>query len=164
MFARGLLQACLEWYRTASGHDVGTELNKVANAVQAMQAAEEMPCVVCLCGSTRFKDAFEEANREQTLVGKIVLSVGCFDRAASEMRAAGNITDEQKVRLDVLHKRKIDLADEVLVLNQEGYIGDSTRSKVDYALRTGKHVRWYHPDQVPEEYRQAQSVKAGTSD
>jgi cell division protein FtsB len=51
-------------------------------------------------------------------------------------------TPEQKIALDELHKRKIDLADEVLVLNVGGYIGESTRSEIEYARKLGKPVRY----------------------
>jgi len=101
------------------------------------------PKVVCLCGSTRFKDAFDEANYRETMMGRIVLSVGFF------MHASGNkhgedigATPEQKIALDELHKRKIDLADEVLVLNINGYIGESTRSEIEYAEAHKKPLRY----------------------
>lgn len=99
------------------------------------------PTVVCLCGSTRFREAFERANFDETLAGKIVLSVGCF----RGQFGANSFSDEQKVQLDVLHKHKIDLADEVLVLNVGGYVGDSTNSEIDHAMKTGKPVRWLEP-------------------
>lgn len=103
----------------------------------------ERPIVVCLCGSTRFGETFARANLEETLAGKIVLSIGCNmrdddlfrDLAESELRKI-------KIKLDDLHKRKIDLADEILVLNVGGYIGESTRSEIEYAEKHGKHVRW----------------------
>lgn len=93
--------------------------------------------VVTLCGSTRFKDEFMELQRELTLHGYIVISVGCFGHAGDEF------TDEQKIMLDDMHKRKIDMADEIFVINKGGYIGESTRSEIEYALRTGKKVRYY---------------------
>lgn len=101
------------------------------------------PRIVCLCGSTRFKDAFDEANYQETMAGRIVLSVGFFMHATGN-RHGGRIgaTPEQKLALDELHKRKIDLADEVLVLNVDGYIGDSTRSEIAYALQHEKPVRY----------------------
>ncbi|MDE1971128.1 MAG: hypothetical protein KGI50_06180 [Patescibacteria group bacterium] len=101
------------------------------------------PKIVCLCGSTRFYESFQCANFEETMKGKIVLSVGFYPHASE--RAHGEhlgITTEQKVRLDELHKRKIDLADEVLILNVDGYIGKSTRSELDYARSLGKPVRF----------------------
>jgi hypothetical protein len=104
---------------------------------------KKYPIVVCLCGSTRFKDAFDEANYQETMAGHIVLSVGFF------MHASGNrhgddvgCTPEQKIALDELHKRKIDLADEVLVLNVGGYVGESTRSEIEYAIGNGKPVKY----------------------
>ena len=98
---------------------------------------EGQPRIVCLCGSTRFRGAFEAANFAETMAGRIILSVGCFMHAD-----AVPITAEQKVALDQLHKRKIDLADEVLVLDVDGYIGSSTRSEIDYAITHGKPVRY----------------------
>lgn len=89
------------------------------------------PEIVCLCGSTRFADAFRKANRDLTLEGKIVLSVGFFGHDPKEH---GELTDEIKKNLDELHFRKIDLADWVLFLNVDGYIGDSTRREIAYSV------------------------------
>ena len=101
------------------------------------------PPIVCLCGSTRFKDAFDDANYRETMAGKIVLSVGFYMHASGNRHGEGiGATPAQKVALDELHKRKIDLADEVLILNVGGYIGDSTRSELEYAQRLGKPVRF----------------------
>lgn len=96
------------------------------------------PRIVCLCGSTRFMEAYQEANLRETLAGKIVLSVGCNTK---DDRMLG-LSPEVKLSLDDLHKRKIDLADEVLVLNVGGYIGESTRGEIEYANRWGKVVRY----------------------
>ena len=111
--------------------------------------AHDKPKIVCLCGSTRFKGAFDEANYRETMAGHIVLSVGFFlHRPADQGREKNqegcmySCTAEQKVALDELHKRKIDLADEVLVLNVGGYIGSSTRSEIEYAKEHGKPIRF----------------------
>ena len=94
--------------------------------------------VVTLCGSTRFKDAFLEAQKRLTLEGKIVISVGLFGHAGDdEVWTAGT-----KEMLDDMHKRKIDMADEIYVINVGGYIGASTRSEIAYARETGKPVRY----------------------
>lgn len=95
------------------------------------------PIVVCLCGSTRFKEAFLKAQREETLAGRIVLSVGYFGHETGL-----DMTGDVKKMLDELHLRKIDLADEVLILNVGGYIGDSTANELKYATRLGKNVRY----------------------
>ncbi len=98
---------------------------------------EERPTVVCLCGSTRFKDAFTQAARDETLAGKIVLSVGLFGHVEG-LDMDGPI----KQMLDQLHLYKIDMADEVLILNVGGYIGSSTRNELKYAQASGKTVRF----------------------
>lgn len=104
------------------------------------------PKIVCLCGSTKFHKQFVEHNYLETMAGNIVLSVGFYPHAVNEVHGEGvGITPEQKEALDELHKRKIDLADEVLVLNVGGYIGSSTRSEVQYAHAHSKPVRWLEP-------------------
>lgn len=102
------------------------------------------PHIVCLCGSTRFGDAFRDANLRETLAGHIVLSIGCDTRSDADLLAGRDprSVGEIKTALDELHKRKIDLADEVLVLNVGGYIGDSTRSEIEYAEKLSKPVRY----------------------
>lgn len=95
------------------------------------------PRVVCLCGSTRFRAAYEKAMRDETLAGRIVLTVGLFGHEEGL-----DMDGPVKAMLDELHKRKIDLADEVLVLDVDGYIGRSTRSEIFYAESAGKLVRY----------------------
>lgn len=102
--------------------------------------ASPRPDIVVLCGSTRFMEAFTEANLRLTLQGKIVLSVGCNTKSDDQLVAEGLTID--KAALDELHKRKIDLADRVLVLNVGGYIGESTRSEIEYAQNLGKPIDW----------------------
>lgn len=110
---------------------------------------DNRPKIICLCGSTKFKDAFDEANYQETMSGKIVLSVG-FSTHATGNKHSENIgaTPEQKIELDELHKRKIDLADEVLVLNVNSYIGESTRSEIEYAKEHGKPIRYLKPEEI----------------
>lgn len=109
---------------------------------------EEMkPEIVCLCGSTRFYDEFQQANYDLTMQGKIVLSVGFYPRAKAKAGHGEGVGHDsvEKIALDELHKRKIDLADRVYVLNVGNYIGDSTRSEVEYAIAHGKPVDWLEP-------------------
>ena len=92
--------------------------------------------VITLCGSTKFKDQFMEVQKKLTLEGNIVISVGCFGHA-------GDIfSDEQKLMLDDIHKRKIDMADEIFVINVGGYIGESTKSEIEYAKKHNKKVNY----------------------
>lgn len=99
--------------------------------------------VITLCGSTRFKDQFFEAQKRLTLEGNIVISVGLFGHSGDdEVWAEGT-----KEMLDDMHKRKIDMADEIFVINVDGYIGSSTKSEIDYALSHGKEVKYWEPIQ-----------------
>ena len=101
--------------------------------------------VITLCGSTRFKDAFLEAQKRLTLAGNIVISVGLFGHAGDDEVWEGMPEDTRtktKEMLDDMHKRKIDMADEILVINVGGYIGASTRSEIEYAQAAGKAVRY----------------------
>jgi len=94
--------------------------------------------VVTLCGSTRFKEQFMEAQKRLTLEGYIVISVGLFGHSGDDEVW----TEGTKEMLDDMHKRKIDMADEIFVINVGGYIGQSTRSEIDYALAHGKKVTY----------------------
>lgn len=113
----------------------------------APERAGGAPTIVCLCGSTRFGAAFRQANLEETLAGRIVLTIGCDMRSDAELFADKSEAElaEIKGRLDELHLRKIDLADEVLILNVGGYIGQSTSRELAYARRLGKRVRFLEP-------------------
>lgn len=101
--------------------------------------------VITLCGSTRFKDAFIEAQKRLTLEGNIVISVGLFGHAGDcevwEGMDEGTLS-KTKVMLDDMHKRKIDMADSIYVINVDGYIGESTKSEIAYAKAHGKSVRY----------------------
>ena len=94
--------------------------------------------IITLCGSTKFKDEFIAEQKRLTLEGNIVISVGLFGHSGDEEVW----TKVTKVMLDDMHKRKIDLADEIFVINVGGYLGSSTRSEIDYAIKTGKIVRY----------------------
>lgn len=101
--------------------------------------------VITLCGSTRFKDAFLEAQKRLTLDGNIVISVGLFGHSGDDEVWDGmdeGTLSKTKEMLDDMHKRKIDMADEIFVINVGGYIGDSTRSEIEYAEANGKAVNY----------------------
>ena len=92
--------------------------------------------VITLCGSTRFKEQFLEAQKQLTLEGNIVISVGLFGHSGDDEVWADGV----KKLLDDMHKRKIDMADAIYVINPDGYIGESTRSVIEYARRNGKEI------------------------
>lgn len=99
--------------------------------------------IITLCGSTRFKNVFMEVQKKLTLEGNIVISVGCFGHAGDKL------TDEQKLMLDDMHKKKIDIADEIFVINVGGYIGNSTKSEIKYAIEQGKKISFLVNDKIP---------------
>jgi len=94
--------------------------------------------VITLCGSTRFKEQFFETQKRLTLEGNIVISVGLFGHSGDDEVW----TEGKKEMLDDMHKRKIDMADEIFVINVGGYIGGSTRSEIEYAEAKGKKVNY----------------------
>lgn len=95
------------------------------------------PEVITLCGSTKFKEQFLEQAFSLTMAGAIVLTVGSFGHSDQH-----KFSRKEKARLDVLHLRKIDLSDSILVLNVGNYIGESTEREIEYALSQGKRVNY----------------------
>lgn len=132
----------------------GVVLREVLHIVERLNNAEiklrertERPWIVALCGSTRFSETFQKANLAETLAGRIVLTIGCDMRSDHEIFADMNEEEKAKIKrgLDELHLRKIDMADEVLILNVGGYIGESTQRELAYAREHDKRVRYWEP-------------------
>ncbi len=109
------------------------------------------PKIICLCGSTRFIELFAIKTWELERAGNIVL--GCTLLPAWYCKVPDHFGEATgtKAQCDELHKRKIDLADEILVLNVGGYIGDSTRSEIEYATSHSKPVRYLEQPQPTDE-------------
>ena len=91
----------------------------------------EKRITICLCGSTKFKKEYEETNRELTLLGYIVLSVGVFKE---------KMTKELKDKLDELHQDKIKMADQIYIITKDNYIGESTRKEIEFASQLKKPI------------------------
>lgn len=112
---------------------------------EALTKADARASIVCLCGSTRFWRTFQQAGLQETLAGKIVLSIGAA--SGTDDDHFGNLPREEydrvKAMLDDLHLRKIDLADEVLILDVDSYIGESTQRELEYARQQNKLVRFW---------------------
>jgi hypothetical protein len=104
----------------------------------------QRPPIVCLCGSTRFWQAFQQQNINETLAGKIVLSIAPFNQHDDITFSDLSQLDKEAIttQLNMLHQHKIDLADEVLILNMNGYIGESTQREIDYARSKNKLIRF----------------------
>ena len=101
--------------------------------------------VITLCGSTKFKKEFMEIQKRLTLDDNIVISVGLFGHSGDDEVWDGmdeGMPSKTKKMLDDMHKRKIDMADSIYVINVGGYIGESTRSEIEYAISKGKQVMY----------------------
>ena len=106
-------------------------------------SVRDIPEIITLCGSTKFKEQFLEVQRRLTLDGIIVVSCGLFTHADNEPT-----TEEQKKMLDELHFSKIYLSDGIYVIDVGGYIGESTRREIEYAGKNGKFVRYYSKENL----------------
>jgi hypothetical protein len=147
--------------------DFGEMRDNVDNAERELSRmvsyAGKPPMVVCLCGSTKFIKQYQEIMFKLTLEGKVVLTVGDYPRTATQyMKVDGcmgdqeaqvtyltgtkhEYTPEQKRDLDVLHKWKIMLADEVYIINVGGYLGESTRDEIRFAKLWKKPITYMEP-------------------
>lgn len=124
---------------------IANELHYNRNCVEKHDLVRDFggprPRIVCLCGSTRFVDEFNHQRKRLTEAGHIVLAIEVVTTQAMS-EDPQYVAPALKLRLDELHKRKIDLADYVYVLNVGGYIGDSTRSEIEYAEKIGRPVTY----------------------
>ena len=100
----------------------------------------DRPTIITLCGSTKFKGGYQAAERKLEEQGYAVFSIGSFPQADNE-----DMAEEVKTMLDTLHKRKIDLSDSIYVINPGGYVGDSTRSEIEYAKSLVKAILSLEP-------------------
>lgn len=94
--------------------------------------------VITLCGSTKFKEDFIRVQKELTLKGNIILTVGLFGHSGDD--EVWN--QDNKKMLDDMHKRKILMADEIYVINKNNYIGESTRSEIEFAKKHNKKITY----------------------
>lgn len=102
--------------------------------------------VITLCGSTKFEEEFKKVQRDLTIKGYIVLSCGLFGHGSDKEFFESLSPDQQstlKKNLATLHKRRIDLSDEIFVINPGGYIGQSTMEEIAYAKLCDKDVTYY---------------------
>jgi len=102
------------------------------------------PKIICLCGSTRFTEQMLVKQWELTKKGFIVLSWCALPDSYFIGQDTTHVGDQENVKeiVDEVHKRKIDLADECFILNIDGYIGESTRSEIEYAKAHGKVIKF----------------------
>lgn len=93
--------------------------------------------IITLCGSIKFKDEFIKVQEKLTLDGNVVFTPNFFTSIKKEQ-----IDEKTKQMLDEMHKQKIDMSDEIYVINFEGYIGESTKSEIEYAKIKGKKISY----------------------
>lgn len=121
-----------------------TPEEKLADAKRSLS----LPRIVAICGSTRFMTEMTEAELRETKAGRIVVKPGCDTKSPHELSSDPVEAEALKTRLGTLHRAKIRLADEVLVVGD--YVGESTRAEIAYARSRGKPVRFTHPDVDPD--------------
>lgn len=92
--------------------------------------------IITLCGSTRFKETFYKVAENLTKNGYIVLYPSCYDRSDDEDK-------DLKELLCKTHRKMIDMSDAIYVINKDGYIGESTKSEIDYAIQHNKEVIYF---------------------
>lgn len=110
--------------------------------------------IVCICGSTRFPQAHELAELHETLLGNVVIPLAMYGHAdqpegAKFLTSDGDENTVEKQRIDGIHFKKIDIADEILVINVAGYVGSSTKREIAHANAQGKPVRWLFESAAP---------------
>ncbi len=117
---------------------------KLADAKRLLR----LPRIVVICGSTRFTAEMTEADLREIKAGKIVVKPGFDEKSPHGLWSDPVEAGALKIRLDDLHRAKIRLADEVLVVGD--YIGDGTRAEIAYARSLGKPLRFTHPEADPD--------------
>ena len=93
--------------------------------------------IITLCGSTRFYETFLEVNNKLTAKGYIVLSIGVVKSAAVMLDKSD---PELEAMLDELHKEKIAMSDAIFVIDVDGYVGESTKSEIEFAKKHNKRI------------------------
>ncbi len=110
-------------------------VHAVEDEIKMMQ--HEAVKTVCLCGSSKFRHEFHEAALRETLAGNVVLSQDFFNQKQAKKLSLS----DRRLLVDV-HLRKIEMADEILVVNVDFYIGDATQAEIAHAKSLGKTVRY----------------------
>lgn len=134
-------------YCRAAGDTQEEAIANLRTRMEQVSVERSRPVVVCLCGSSRWPYAHLAVSMQETLAGRIVIPMGCYGHAdfpsgARQATSDGDESDTVKQMLDQLHFRKIDLADEIVVITVDGVIGNSTRREIAYAESLGKAVRY----------------------
>lgn len=96
--------------------------------------------VITLCGSSSFREVFIETANKLTLQHYIVLTPSFGFGLESDLIVSHTLREI----LVSMHKQRIDMADEILVINKNGYIGDSTKAEIEYAKKNNKEINYLY--------------------
>ncbi len=102
--------------------------------------------IITLCGSTKFKKEFKLVEGILALNGHLVLSLNFFEQSEDI-----TLTKEQFSTLEKVHLKKLELCDEVFVIDVNGYIGNSTKKEIEFALKNNKPISYYSKTKFNEE-------------
>jgi len=102
-----------------------------------------MKGIATLCGSVRFREAFDMVNESLTLAGWVVLQPGVWRH--DELHNNKPESAEMKGMLDKLHNEKILMSDSIVVVNVGDYVGESTIREVMFAKLHDKKIYWVNP-------------------
>lgn len=100
--------------------------------------------ILTLCGSLRYEDYWHEANKQLGLAGHICFSVMTFP--SIELGQKSWYTEDQKWTLDLAHFAKIEESDGIVLLNIEGYLGESSLRELKWARMRNKLIFWAFRD------------------
>ena len=145
----------LNWIVAQRDADLAVLQSERAKWAKEVHKPDGFPRVYCLCGSTRFTDTMLIMQWFLTKQGAIVLSWCALPESYfKDGVGKTHIGDVENVKaiVDEVHKRKIDLCDEVMVINVDGYIGESTTSEINYAIAHGKKISWIEPNKIPDKF------------
>lgn len=94
--------------------------------------------IITICGSLRFQKEMMELSEELELAGNCVLAPIYPVRQGKDA-----YTESEVSVLNAMHREKIKLSDAVFIVNVDGYMGDSTKSEMEYAKALGKEILYY---------------------
>ena len=107
------------------------------NPMNSWEKSDSRNNIITLCGSSRFKDEYLKVQKELSLKGYLVLSLGLFGHSGDDEAWA------KKDLLDRVHLQKIDMSSAIFVIDVDGYVGETTKSEIEYAISRGKTVYFY---------------------
>ena len=147
------VEVCGTERATLTSSDLLTFCRAVVERVDGEHTPGQLaaPKVVVLCGSSKFCDIMavcewiiERDEKAITMGLNLLPNWYCREDIPDHLAEHEGVADE----MDALHLKKIDLADEIFVVNYDDYIGKSTTREVEYAMDHGKKIRWFTHDHV----------------